>query len=126
MLIYFVRHGHPDYETDSLTEMGRLQAEAAARRLANAGIQEIYSSPQGRAYETAQYTARPLDLEIQTCSFIHELVWGHRRKAGLQQRAALENGKSDDFRGKKSDRSGLAVRGYLLLYQAGFRHPLCC
>ena len=76
MLIYFVRHGHPDYETDSLTEMGRLQAEAAARRLANAGIQEIYSSPQGRAYETAQYTARPLDLEIQTCSFIHELVWG--------------------------------------------------
>lgn len=76
MLIYFVRHGHPDYENDSLTEMGKLQAEAAAKRLEHAGIQEIYSSPQGRAYETALHTARPLGLEIQTCEFIHELVWG--------------------------------------------------
>lgn len=76
MLIYFVRHGHPDYESDSLTEMGNLQAEAAAKRLANAGIQEIYSSPQGRAYETALYTARPLGLKVHTCEFIHELTWG--------------------------------------------------
>lgn len=76
MLIYFVRHGHPDYENDSLTEMGNRQAEAAAKRLENAGIQEIYSSPQGRAYETALHTARLLDLQIQTCEFIHELVWG--------------------------------------------------
>ena len=45
MLIYFVRHGHPDYENDSLTEIGTLQAEAAAKRLANSGIQEVYSSP---------------------------------------------------------------------------------
>lgn len=76
MLIYFVRHGHPDYENDSLTEIGTLQAEAAAKRLANSGIQEIYSSPQGRAYQTAEHTARLLNLEIQTCEFIHELSWG--------------------------------------------------
>lgn len=55
MLIYFVRHEHPDYENDSLTEIGTLQAEAAAKRLANSGIQEIYSSPQGRAYQTAEH-----------------------------------------------------------------------
>jgi probable phosphoglycerate mutase len=55
MLIYFVRHGHPDYENDSLTEMGTFQAEAAAKRLANSGIQEVYSSPQGRAYQTAEH-----------------------------------------------------------------------
>lgn len=76
MLIYFVRHGHPDYEKDSLTEMGNLQAAAAAKRLENAGITEIYSSPQGRAYETARHTADMLGLEVQTCEFIHELVWG--------------------------------------------------
>ena len=29
MIIYFVRHGHPDYKNDCLTELGKKQAEAA-------------------------------------------------------------------------------------------------
>ena len=38
MRIIFVRHGEPDYEKDCLTETGKLQAEAAARRLEREGI----------------------------------------------------------------------------------------
>ena len=33
MLLYIVRHGDPIYETDSLTERGKLQAEAVGKRM---------------------------------------------------------------------------------------------
>ena len=49
MRLIFVRHGEPDYEKDCLTETGKIQAAAAAERLAGEGISEIYASPCGRA-----------------------------------------------------------------------------
>lgn len=76
MRIVFVRHGHPNYEKDCLTELGHLHAAAAAERLAAEGITEIYSSTCGRAYETAGYTARKLELEIVKCDFMREISWG--------------------------------------------------
>ena len=33
MRILFVRHGHPNYEKDCLTDLGHLHAAAAAERL---------------------------------------------------------------------------------------------
>ena len=33
MLLYIVRHGDPDYSTDSLTQRGKLQAEAVGKRI---------------------------------------------------------------------------------------------
>ena len=54
MRIVLVRHGKPDYATDSLTELGKLQAEATAPRLMREGISEIYSSTMGRALQTAE------------------------------------------------------------------------
>lgn len=76
MRIIFVRHGHPNYELDCLTELGHLHAAAAAERLADEGIEEIYSSTCGRAYETAGYTARKLGLDIVKCDFMREISWG--------------------------------------------------
>ncbi|MBQ8073477.1 MAG: histidine phosphatase family protein [Clostridia bacterium] len=76
MRIIFVRHGEPDYEKDCLTETGKLQAEAAARRLEREGISEIYASPMGRAAETAACTARRLNLPVETLDFMHEISWG--------------------------------------------------
>ena len=64
MKIIFVRHGHPNYELNCLTELGHQQAAAVAQRLINEGIEEIYSSPYGRAIETAEHTAAALGLEI--------------------------------------------------------------
>jgi probable phosphoglycerate mutase len=74
--IVFVRHGEPDYVRDTLTDTGRPQAEAAAIRLRDEGIEEIWSSPMGRAYETAQATADVLGLPVRTLDFMHELDWG--------------------------------------------------
>ena len=76
MRIIFVRHGEPDYAKDCLTETGKKQAEAAAVRLEREGIHEIFSSPMGRAAETAAYTARHLGLPVHTLDFMHEISWG--------------------------------------------------
>lgn len=79
MRIVFVRHGEPDYLNDCLTEEGRAQAAAAAERLAGEGISEIYTSPCGRAAETASYTAKRLGLATTTLAFMHEISWGGPR-----------------------------------------------
>ena len=76
MRIVFVRHGEPDYARDCLTALGRAQAEAAALRLKEEGIREIWSSPLGRAQETAQAASRALGLPVRTLDFMQELSWG--------------------------------------------------
>ena len=75
MNIYFVRHGHPDYKNDCLTELGHKQAQAAAERLADSKIKEVYSSTKGRAMQTAEYTAKQFGVEVVPCDFIREIGW---------------------------------------------------
>ena len=75
MKIYFVRHGHPNYKNDCLTELGHRQAEAAAERLKNVGIESVFSSTKGRAFETAEHTAKKLGLEVVPCDFMREISW---------------------------------------------------
>ncbi len=76
MRIILVRHGHPDYVRDCLTPLGHEQAEKAALRLREEGISEIFSSPFGRACETARHTANLLHLNVTTLDFIREIRWG--------------------------------------------------
>ncbi len=76
MRIVFVRHGEPDYVHDCLTDVGKVQADAAALRLQDEGIEEIWSSPLGRAYETAQAASKVLGLPVKTLDFMPELDWG--------------------------------------------------
>lgn len=76
MRIIFVRHGHPNYVDDCLTELGHKHAAAAAERLKDEGISEIFSSTCGRAYETAEYTAKKYNLPIVKCDFMREIGWG--------------------------------------------------
>ena len=76
MRIVFVRHGHPNYADDCLTELGRKHAAAAAERLKDEGIGEIYSSTNGRALETAGYVAEKYGLPIVKCEFMREISWG--------------------------------------------------
>ena len=76
MRILFIRHGEPDYRQDCLTERGRTQARAAAERLAGEGIETLYSSPLGRAAETAAAAAETLGLPVRTLDFMRELRWG--------------------------------------------------
>ena len=76
MRIIFVRHGHPNYVNDCLTELGHKHAAAAAERLKDEEISEIFSSTCGRALETAEYTAKKYNIPIVKCEFMREISWG--------------------------------------------------
>lgn len=76
MKLIFVRHGHPDYAKDCLTELGHPQAEAAAERLKDEKIDKIFSSSCGRAYETACHIAARHNLEVTQYDFMREIRWG--------------------------------------------------
>lgn len=72
MRIYIVRHGDPDYANDTLTKNGELEAQALARRLAGYNLDELYSSPLGRAQKTASYTQHLTNREVITLPWATE------------------------------------------------------
>ena len=72
MLLYFIRHGDPCYEPDSLTPLGLRQAEAVGRRLAGKGLDRVVASPMKRARQTAQPAAEMLAKEIEILDFASE------------------------------------------------------
>ena len=78
MLLYIIRHGDPIYSTDSLTEKGKLQAEAVGKRIAASKIDRIFSSPMGRARMTAEPACRLLGLDYTVEEWAHEI--GDERK----------------------------------------------
>lgn len=94
MRLIMVRHGDPNYEKDCLTELGHKQAEIVAQRLMSEGIQKIYSSPQGRARETAEPFALLSGLkDIHILDFMKEIRYGWKGelyKAGNPWTAAGE------------------------------------
>ena len=63
MRIFIVRHGDPDYEHDTLTEKGHLEAKLLAEKLKKEKIDRIYCSSLGRAQDTCAYTAKALGME---------------------------------------------------------------
>lgn len=76
MLLFYIRHGEPIYDPDSLTPLGQEQARAVAKRLCTHGIDRIFASSSNRAYQTAKPTADLLRKEITTLNWAHEnLVW---------------------------------------------------
>lgn len=73
MRIIFIRHGTPDYTTDSLTAVGQREAAALALRTARwTNIDRIYQSPLGRAKETAEPTLRVLKRDAFTMDWLRE------------------------------------------------------
>ena len=73
MRLFIIRHGEPNYDIDRLTEHGWKQAEAVGRRLAKVGIDRVFSSPMGRAKDTATPTCRLLGLEYGIEEWAHEI-----------------------------------------------------
>jgi len=73
MRLYIIRHADPDYGNGTITLNGHREASALAEYLKTFSIDEIYSSPMGRARHTAQYSANQLGLPIQTEDWAGEL-----------------------------------------------------
>lgn len=76
MLFFYLRHGDPIYDPDSLTALGQKQADALAKRLALYGIDRIYASTSNRAIQTAKPTCDLVKKQPTLLDFCNEShVW---------------------------------------------------
>lgn len=80
MILFYIRHGDPIYDPDSLTPLGHRQAESVAHRLALFGVDEIYASTSIRAQQTAQPTCELLGKKPILLDWMHENI-AHRELA---------------------------------------------
>jgi broad specificity phosphatase PhoE len=83
--LYLVRHGETatnrarliqGWNNEPLNALGRWQAERAAARLANVGLQALYASPLDRARETATIIGRAAGLEPALVEGLREMDTG--------------------------------------------------
>lgn len=72
MKLLIIRHGDPNYETDSLTDAGKIEAELLSRKLCKEEIKAFYVSPLGRARETAKYTLEKMNATATVCDWLQE------------------------------------------------------
>lgn len=77
MNIYIIRHAEPDYERDSLTEKGWREAELLSRRLSKIENASYYTSPLGRARDTASLTLRAVGKEAEVFPWLREFDKGY-------------------------------------------------
>ena len=73
-------------EQGGLSDRGRREATAAARRLAKEGLAAVYSSPLARAQETAEVTASVCGLDVRVTDAIAEVRTGRLREGTLASR----------------------------------------
>ncbi len=72
MKLIFIRHGDPDYANDTLTEKGWREAQALSDRVCKWDMKGIYSSPLGRAKDTASVSLNKINREAIVCDWLKE------------------------------------------------------
>jgi len=91
MNIYIVRHGNPDYCRDCLTELGHKQAAAVAEELMSYEIDDVYSSPYGRAQETAAHFATLAGKDVTIEPWAHEVEhYGENGRGGVTMAVQMD------------------------------------
>lgn len=103
MRIYIIRHAEPDYENNTITPSGHLEAQALSKRLSIEKIDKIFSSPLGRAIHTMQYTAEIMKIEPVIESWLAELKWGATFSS--RNKLAVWNVGGEVIRGRESSSS---------------------
>lgn len=74
MKLLIIRHGDPDYKNDSLTEKGRREAECLSDLICEADSESThyYTSPYGRARETAAIAMSKIDRKAVVLPWLKE------------------------------------------------------
>lgn len=72
MKIIFIRHGEPNYEIDSLTPKGVVEATCLQERVKHIGAKKFYVSPLGRARKTAEIALEGTGIEPEVLPWIRE------------------------------------------------------
>lgn len=76
MRIIFVRHGEPDYANDTLTAKGWREAELLSERIKDWDVDAFYTSPLGRAKDTASCTLKKMGREAEVLPWMREFAYG--------------------------------------------------
>lgn len=74
MKLVIIRHGDPDYSVDSLTPTGWKEAELLAKQLVKNPADYYYTSPLGRAKDTASLTLKALGREAEILPWLREFT----------------------------------------------------
>lgn len=85
MKIIICRHAEPDYEHDSLTEKGFLEAELLSRRISRLDVKSYYVSPLGRARKTANATLEKAGRKAETLDWLCEFKGKIKADEGIVQ-----------------------------------------
>ena len=85
MKLYFVRHGDPDYSIDSLTEKGWREVEYLSERMVKIPAVANFSSPMGRAKDTARPTLEKLGRTAVECEWLREFSGQIHRPDRVEQ-----------------------------------------
>ena len=102
--LYITRHGETEWNTKGmmqgwgnspLTELGREQGKWLRDRIKDLHIDVIYSSPSGRAYETAKIIKGNRDIELLTDEGLKEINMGNWQ--GLSQEEIKALGEENYF-----------------------------
>ena len=72
MRLLLIRHGDPDYEHDSLTDTGKIEAQLLAERMKKERPDAWFVSPLGRARRTAAPSLAALDADAQVLDWLEE------------------------------------------------------
>jgi broad specificity phosphatase PhoE len=106
---FLARHGQTEWnvsgrrqgQLDSpLTDDGRASAAAVGSLLADAGVDQIFSSPLGRARETAAIIARTLGCDIQ---IVHELAEVNHGSVAGHTDAEIESLHGEYWTGRRAN-----------------------
>ncbi len=99
-VLFLIRHAINDFVKDGklagwlpdihLNEEGHRQAEQLAARMEKIKLDAIYSSPLERAVETAEYLARPRELEVQKCQELGEINLGEWQGQKIEELSKTE------------------------------------
>ena len=109
--LYLVRHGQTESSQRmaysgrgdvALTDQGREQARAAARQLADAGVDAVISSPLSRARDTAQAIAEATKAPLTVDERLTEVDYGDfegldREAASARFGQAFDDWRADPF-----------------------------
>ena len=72
MKLIIIRHGDPNYEIDSLTDTGFIEAELLSEKAKKMDVAAFYCSPLGRAQATAKPTLEKMGREAETLDWLRE------------------------------------------------------
>ncbi len=72
MKLVIIRHADPDYDNDSLTPKGEVEAELLSRWAKTQKFDAVYCSPLGRAQKTCQACQRKMGFSYETLHWLRE------------------------------------------------------